>query len=314
MRRSQFKERFASISEDRRTYLNEHLSLCEAGSDIARAYAKEVRECRAGRPCRMPACPLCWDEAAKNSIRCNHDLFRDVPKENVFQITVLFEPRLSLFRPRDTAVEFNHWREIQRRKLRKTRNRFALLAGRFELDVKRRTETAYLQSSILLVPTSDDGTDEAAESPDGDTQEYSHEVLVPHFHGLIAVWEKGKWSSKKRIRSWFISDGEHKDRVWVKKLQHNQDKDEAISQLSGYTHKGFTDGFKGDFLEQYVRFYTEVRRHRLQFQIGVRGGRKNSTSATQPSVTSRLRDHQQTIHHSVPYRVMHQQGGGIARV
>jgi hypothetical protein len=126
-------------------------------------------------------------------------------------------------------------------------------------DFLRATQPVSSGLVITAVSSADHRTSLACET--------ASKIFVPHFHGLVAVQGNGTWRTANQIRSLIIDINDHPDTVRVARLRKGQEKLEAISKFVGYTHKGFTDGFKGELLEQYVRFHTEVRPNRLKLQI-----------------------------------------------
>lgn len=267
MCKSHLNRKLEEISRYREGYYIRHLEGLIDGSKNARALAEKMLDCRPGRPCRRPPCILCWDRAANEAKAENKRVFADIQKQNIFHTTVLFEPRLNLFKPRDTADEFNEFKIASGRKLPRSGNSVVRLTGRFEIEVKQWNETEYLRATAALSPDDARTQTDADDSLENDARANERKVLIPHFHGLIAVSKDGEWHSSHQIRSLFMSPDDHCDKVRVSKLRSDQDKDEAISKASGYMHKGFTAGFEGDLLEQYVRFYTDVRPDRLRFRI-----------------------------------------------
>lgn len=267
MCRWHLKQKLNAISKDREEYYIQHLENLIDGSKRARDLAGKMIDCRPGRPCRKPPCILCWDRAANEAKAENEKLFAEIPKENTFHITVLFEPRIDLFKPRDTADEFKKFKKAIGRKVPRSSIRIVRLTGRFEIEVKGWNETEYLRATYTLLPDEVGSHTDLDENFEINLQADDRKVLIPHFHGLIAISKNGEWYSSQRIRSIFMSPDDHCDKVRVSKLRRDQDKGEAVSKVSGYMHKGFTAGFEGDLLEQYVTFYTDVRPDRLRFRI-----------------------------------------------
>lgn len=263
----QLKKKLQEICTDRGRHLKRFRRLLKAGSETAKKFAEKIDQCRAGRPCRKLPCLSCWDRAAEDAKTENEELFAKIPKENIFHITVLFEPRINLFRPRDTADEFKEFKKATGRKMPRSSNRIVRLTGRFEIEVKEWNETEYLRATCTLLPDEVESHTDLDENLGINPQADQRKVLIPHVHGLVAICVDDEWYGSQKIRSLFMSPGDHCDKVRVSKLRSDQDKDEAISKASGYMHKGFTEGFEGDLLEQYVTFYTDVRPNRLRFRI-----------------------------------------------
>lgn len=264
---SHFKIARTYLSNTRRTYLNRHLKLCEKGSELCQKYALRIENCRPSRRCLEPACPQCWDYKSSIAISEAQKAFGDVPVEHVFHITVLFKPRTDLFHPRHCGDEFTAFKKRIQKKFRRPDFEETILHGRFEVDVKDSGETDFLRATqpvssglvITAVSSADHRISLACET--------ASKIFVPHFHGLVAVHGNSTWRTANQIRSLIVDVNDHPDTVRVARLRQGQEKLEAISKFVGYTHKGFTDGFKGELLEQYVRFHTEVRPNRLRLQI-----------------------------------------------
>lgn len=267
MRFWQLKRKLKEIFTSRYRHLGRFRRQLRNGSTRAKKFVEKIDQCRPGRPCRKAPCILCWDRTANKAKAENHELFANIQKENISQVTVLFEPRFDLFEPRDTADEFKEFKKATRQKLPRSRSSIVRLNGRFEIELRQRDETEYLRQTDTLFHDQPESRSKEDESPEHNLKANERKVLIPHFHGLIAVFANDEWHSSRQIRSLFMAPDDHCDKVRVSKLRSDQDKDEAISKASGYMHKGFTAGFEGDLLEQYVRFYTDVRPDRLRFRI-----------------------------------------------
>lgn len=246
---------YAGIDEASISHTEEHLRRAlrlrvPAFVDTVNRYVGRMSACRPSRRCNLSACPSCED--ARQDRFCAEVIAQWTAHHGqpILSGDVLLEPRDRLqTNDHNPVKDMRLFRDVLRRAFPRAEGSGLYLLGRYEIAVKRRGATAYLDQ---FAP--------------GDRSR----AVIPHFHFVLIAWEGGRYQDAAAIRARFVPCFPARRQIMIKGLTPSQPTQEAIDARVRYIFKKRTSEFTGRVLRDFIHSQVWFRQDKMDAEIPAR--------------------------------------------